>query len=73
MRLESQTCTSRGDVACSALAEELLDEGDALDPEVLGHQIKDGGESADAERLVGRDRDVMLAALLRRQAQVAAA
>jgi hypothetical protein len=61
----------RGDVAGSAPAEDLLDKGGALDPEVLGYHLEDGGEGADAERLVGRDRDVMLAALLRRQAQVA--
>ena len=57
--------------ADSALAEELLDEGGALNPEVLGYHLEDGGKSADAKRLVIRNRHVMLAAPLRCQALLA--
>ena len=59
-------------MAGSALAEELRDERGALQPEVVGDQVEDGGEGADAEGVVRRDGDVMLAALLRRQAQMTA-
>ena len=56
----------------SARSEELFEEFAALHAEVLRDIGQDRGERADPERRVGRDGDVVLAALARREANVAA-
>ena len=65
------TCPAE-DNPCLAFSEELFCECRALDLEVLSHHVEEGGERPDAERVVHRNRDVVLAEFLRRESHVAA-